>query len=341
MKPRKDGRYVKKKIIDGTPVYFYSDEKTERAARIDIDRQMLAYTAKTAESENFGVVANEWLAAKAETVGHKTYLTYKETVSRLEALADKKIDALQASDVQSIINRLYNHGYSKTVILRTKGVVSMILDYAIGKNIKVYNFTRSVTIPRNAKRAERSALTDAEIESVIDHVNDDFGLYPFFLMYTGLRRGEALALQWRDVDLEHGTISISKSIEFSSAAGHAKTPKTESGVRQIPILSPLVPHLKGGNPDEYVFGGSRHYSETMIRRRWDKYLAATGLNITQHQLRHTYATMLYRAHIDAKTAQHLLGHSDVSTTLNIYTHIAKELDTDVANRINAYLQSEK
>lgn len=341
MKPRKDGRYAKKKVINGKAVFFYSDEKTERAAQKDIDRQMLAYASKVEESENFGAIAEEWLSMKKDEVGHKTYLTYKETVSRLGSLANKKIDALQASDVQSIINRLYNQGYSKTVILRAKGVVSMTLDYAIGKNIKVYNFTRSVTIPRNAKRSERSALTDAEIETVAAHVNDEFGLYPFFLMYTGLRRGEALALQWRDVDMEHSIISISKSIEFSSAAGRTKAPKTESGVRQIPILAPLVPYLKGGKTDEYVFGGSRHYSETMIRRRWDKYLSTTGLHITQHQLRHTYATMLYRAQIDAKTAQHLLGHSDVSTTLNIYTHIAKELDADVTAKINAYLQPEK
>ena len=90
MKPRKDGRYVKKKVINGKAVFFYSDEKTERAAQKDIDRQMLAYASKVAESENFGAIAEEWLSMKKDEVGHKTYLTYKETVSRLGSLANKK-----------------------------------------------------------------------------------------------------------------------------------------------------------------------------------------------------------------------------------------------------------
>ena len=81
------------------------------------------------------------------------------------------------------------------------------------------------------------------------------------------------------------------------------------------------------------------YSETMLKRRWDKYLKMTGLNITQHQLRHTYATMLYRAEIDAKTAQKLLGHSDVGTTLNIYTHIGRELDQKIMGKLNEYLKN--
>lgn len=75
----------------------------------------------------------------------------------------------------------------------------------------------------------------------------------------------------------------------------------------------------------------------MIRRRWHKYIKATGLNITQHQLRHSYATILYRAGIDLKTAKNLLGHADVQTTLNIYTHLEKEISQNTFDKINNFV----
>lgn len=341
MKQRADGRFVKVKKINGVSVSFYSKAKNEKLAQKDIEAQMLSYMAKESDAAKFGALANEWLTVKRETVGYKTYCTYKSALDRLADLRDMSIDKIQPSDVQSIINRLYHAGLSKTVILRAKGVISMVFDFAIGKNIKVYNFTCSIQIPKNAKRTERRALTDEEIEIVRSNVDNEFGFYAFFLMYTGCRRGEALALQWQDVDLDKGVITITKSVEYASNTGRIKAPKSKNGIRHIPILAPLTIYLtqKRGQNSEYIFGGSRMYSETMLKRRWDKYLKMTGLNITQHQLRHTYATMLYRAEIDAKTAQKLLGHSDVGTTLNIYTHIGQELDQKITGKLNEYLKN--
>lgn len=78
----------------------------------------------------------------------------------------------------------------------------------------------------------------------------------------------------------------------------------------------------------------------MIKRRWEKCIKSVGLNITQHQLRHTYATLLYRSGIDAKTAQGLLGHSDVQTTLNIYTDIAEDIKKISVDKLNQFLNKD-
>lgn len=336
MTKRSDGRWQQAKTIGGQRIYFYSSEKTEKAAKKDIENQMLAYAQQELQKITFGGIADEWIAYKERTVGKKTFLTYRATLQRMKHLYPIDVRELQPGDVQAIINNLYTDGLSKTILLRVRSVTSMLLDYAIGKNIRVQNFCAALTIPKNARRQERDAISDDEIEIIRQNAHLDFGIYPLLLLYTGCRRGEALALQWQDINFKTKTIHICKAIEFANAKGAVKLPKTQSGIRTVPLLDVLAEQLSPGRPEEYIFGGDRTFSETMINRRWKKYLKATGLDITQHQLRHTYATILYRAHIDAKTAQKLLGHSDVETTLNIYTHISESIAEQSFQTINSF-----
>lgn len=338
MYQRPDGRWQAIKTVNGIRTSFYSCEKTKRAAEKDIAAQIEEREKQGKQETRFGHIAEEWLAYKKETVGEKTYETYIPVVRRFQELKGKAIETITPQDIQHIINDLYRQGFSKTVLLRTKNVFSMISDFALGKGIMVANITRAITIPKNAKRDARDALSQEEIDIVIDHANGEFGLYPLFLLYTGCRRGEALALQWQDIDFENDTITIKKAIEYAQNQGKIKLPKTASGVREIPLLEVLKEKLPRDKPaEDYIFGEKRPYSETMIKKRWNKYLKETQLNITQHQLRHTYATMLVKAGINVKTAQQLLGHSDVQTTLNIYTHIGNSLNEDAKSGLNQYV----
>jgi integrase len=90
---------------------------------------------------------------------------------------------------------------------------------------------------------------------------------------------------------------------------------------------------------DYLFGGENPYTLTMLRKRWARYIKALGVEITQHQLRHAYSFLLYRSGVDVKSAQYLLGHSNYTTTMNIYTDFDKtKLDTS-ANALNNLLQN--
>lgn len=163
------------------------------------------------------------------------------------------------------------------------------------------------------------------------------------MMYTGLRRGELCALQWKDIDFENKLIHISKSISFVNNRPRLKPPKTKTGIRSIPLLDAISEYLNpaGHKPEHFIFGGAEPFSETMIKRRWNHYISLTELNITQHQLRHTFATLLYKSGIDVKTAQSILGHADIETTLGRYTHIEQTLKVQniASNKLNEYIKN--
>ena len=118
MKPRKDGRYVKKKVINGKAVFFYSDEKTERAAQKDIDRQMLAYVTKIEAAAKFRVVAAEWEADHIEKISHRTWCGYAAHYKRVvQHFGDQGVDKIAPADIQRYIANFSSYGYAhKTVI---------------------------------------------------------------------------------------------------------------------------------------------------------------------------------------------------------------------------------
>ena len=91
-------------------------------------------------------------------------------------------------------------------------------------------------------------------------------------------------------------------------------------------------------PDDFIFGGEKPLTVTQIRKRMDKYTKAIGHRFTNHQLRHAYAKLLYKAGVDAKTAQRLLRYADIQTTMNIYTEFDDEVTRSSVEKINAYTE---
>lgn len=337
MKRRADGLYQKKVTINGKQKIVYG--KTQKEVN---DKAYQLKTAGIQQLHNFKQLADEMLDEKEKTVSATTIKRYRETLRHLSDLFNRNIEDLTIHDLKSLINEKYAEGLSKSSLIKIRNLYSLIAKFAIEKGLHITNYTSSITIPQNAPQAERTALTYDEINIINQHVTDEFGLYPFTMLYTGLRRGELCALTWDAVDFDKKAIAVVQSIEYIHNRPVLKSPKTKAGVRMIPILDNLYPHLlnayKSKNSDDvYVFGGPAPYSDTMMKRRWKKYISSVGLTITQHQLRHTYATLLYRAGIDAKTAQNFLGHADIQTTLNIYTHIDHEVNAAAANQLNSFL----
>lgn len=345
MKKRADGLYQKKIVTghkpDGTPIVKVVYGKTQK----EVNEK--AYNLKGGRvhtSCRFKVVAEEMLEEKKKTVGANTYKRYCETLCHFKPLFDADIWDITASDLNSLIRDKYSEGYSKSTLRKIRAFYSLVAKYAIEKGLDITDYTNVITIPKNAPETKRHGISDDEIAVIENNVNREFGLYAFVMMYTGLRRGELCALTWDDIDFNDGVIRVNKSVEFISNRPHIKQPKTTAGIRYVPILNKLYTPLKSAysnklDTDIYVFGGEGPYSDTMIKRRWAKYIKSAGLNITQHQLRHTYATLLYRSGVDAKTAQNLLGHADVQTTLNIYTDIANDVKNISVEKLNRFLDS--
>lgn len=320
---RKDGTY--QKYVTGKYLYSKDPEVLYRKWQETISGQ---------KEKTFREVASEWSEIHMEEVGTRTWSNYRPHFDELvKKYNSVPISEVSPKDMLSDLNRMKAKGYSATVIKTKRTLYNQIMDYAVVKGYAEYNPLLSVKLPKNLPHSERRAPTDEEIKMIFNSVNAPFGFFAFLLICTGLRRGEALALTKGDIDLDKNIITVSKSLEYKNGNQPSlKTPKTKAGIREVPI--PPILHDKAKKyidcltsdllfpcPKSNRNPGGGYMTAKAYETLWNKYLEATGLNITAHQLRHGTATILFEAGVDAHTAKSILGHSNISTTLEIYTEL--------------------
>jgi integrase len=248
-----------------------------------------------------------------------------------------------------------------------KNVIVDVFDYAIQNRAIEFNPARYLIIP-SAKKQERRALFDYEQQWITDTPHRA-QLPAMVMMYSGLRRGELIPLRWSSVDLSAGTITVERFVTMDKGRPIEKHKgKSDAAHRVVNIPAVLVEYLretqkaKRPSPFELVCpslkGGM--YTDNAWKRMWDTYLqdlnikyGKTGAKskydpkgvpmmiprFTAHWLRHTFATMLYHAGIDVLTARDQLGHSDIRTTLEIYTHLDKQYKRNSMAKLDEYLSA--
>lgn len=336
---RKDGRWCKSKTINGTRIFFYSSENTERKALRDIENQMIEYTGKIEKGKLFKDVADEWESEHYEHIQYQTALRYKSLASRIvDHFGNKYITRISTEDIMSFMNNLAAEQFSSKSIKDEMSVLKMIFKYAKIKNYISENITLYLMPPKGKPKEERSALNDEEIKLVEDSIDCDFGLLAFFILYSGLRKGETLALEWEDIDFEQNIIKINKSVEFVGCTPRLKSPKTKAGERIVPLIDKLKDVLVKYKATGIVFNQDGHHmNSSYFQRHWKNYKDETGLTVSPHQLRHTFTTLLYEWDVSDKDTQEILGHADISTTRNIYTHIRQSRMTETLKKINQKL----
>ena len=335
---RPDGLYEKGLTINGKRVRFRG--KTER----EVMQKIAAYVEKQENGLTFCEVANLWYNKKACEVQPTTLKrTYDPIYEKLKNhFIDDNIREIKAKDINTYVYSLST--YSHKTVSNHLCMLGQIFDYAVVMGEIENNPTTSVKVPKGLAKNHRSMISAEQIKIIENNTGFEmFGLFAYFLLYTGCRRGEALALQWGDIDFEKKVIHITKSAFYNSNRAQIKEPKTEAGKRDIILLDILANKLQGKhNKDHYVFsadGGKNPLSQSQALKGWEKYVNNVGLQgITPHQLRHTYASLLYEAGVDVKSAQDLLGHADVSTTQNIYTHITKQKKEETASKLNEHFK---
>ena len=331
MYKRPNGLYEKVYTIDGKKVHFYG--KTER----EILEKYRNYQTKKTEEETFTSVADKWREQYENQVEYYTF--HKSNAHYLRAVdyfGDTIISEITPQNVNQFYLYLANKKYAKKTITNQKSVLNNIFKYAIIKGFITSNPADYVDIPHKLPQTKRELPSDKDIQKVKDNINFScIGLLAYIVMYTGCRRGEALALQYKDIDFINKKISISKAVYYKNSKACIKSTKTIAGIRTVPLLNALEPYLKpNNNPDDYIISGHAPLTESQFKRWWKKYADETKQNSTLHQLRHAYATMLYEAGIDEKVAQELMGHTDIQTTRNIYTHIRTSRIDEAAEKLN-------
>lgn len=340
MKKRKDGRYLKVVTINGKRLYFYSSKTTEQQAERDINRQILSYTKQEEKGKLFCDVAEEWEEEHFPKIEYNTERRYKVLLSyAVREFEGVYIKDIQPLDIEQYLNYFASRNYATKTIKDQLSIVRLVFKYAYIKGYIISDPTKYITPPKGKAPVKRQPLSENEVDIVKNSVNTQYGLFPYFLMYTGLRRGEALALQFKDIDFENKEIDVHKSVYYENNVAHVKSTKTANSERKVVLLDVLADKLPKGKPNDYVFSatGQKPLGRSTFEKYWRRYKKETGLNITAHQLRHTFATILFEAGIDVKDAQHLMGHSDISVTTNIYTHIRAGHFKETADKLNNFM----
>ena len=328
---RKDGRYQG---------YRY-DEDGVRHAVCDRDPERLwhrIYDAPEQKPTTFADIAEAWQGVHWERVGYKTAEAYTAPLKRLnDSFGDIPATDLSAQMIYALLSDLAKKGYSRRSVQMHRDIVNMIYNNAIVDGKATVNPCASVSMPRNLPTSKRQLPEDAAITAVKES-DAPFSLFAKICLYAGMRRGEALALRYEDIDWTHGVIHVTKAVEFVGNNPHLKSPKTEAGYRDaiLPdILKEAITHKKGGFIFAREDGGL--LTKMQFRKRWLAYCEAIGYDITPHQLRHGFATILYEAGIADKDAQEFLGHSSITVTRDIYTHIRQSRKSEAVSKFNSYV----
>ena len=323
MKKRSDGRY-RKTITDprtGKKVYFYGE--TER----EVYKKILEYTTKAEKGRTFAEVADEWWKANEPRWAVQTIKPYIAAYKRsVEYLGDKGISDITARDIYSLLRILASQGYRRKTLSNQRTIVNQVMAYAMFSGEIKYNPCASVQIPSCTDPVKRSSASVSD-EDVVK-ASADVWVFPVIALYSGLRKGEILALQWRDIDFSKKMIRVSKSISHDGDRPCVKSPKTKESIRVVPLLAPLEEILFPikGPADNYIVsdGGATPLTKRRYETLMSRYKAVTGVSCTAHQLRHSFATIAIQNGVDAKTVQTLMGHRQISTTLDIYTDLREE-----------------
>ena len=331
---RKDGRAMQTFRIDGLskPKTFYSSESTDKRAEKDILNQRIAFEKRLHhERHNFLSLAEKMLEEHEASVGYKSMESYTTALKHLKPFYDMDLEEITPEAVQGLLDDLGRKKYSYSSVYKVRTVFGMVLAYGLFHGLQVTDYRRTLKVPRTAKKGKRISPDDFIIDTIVENATIvEFGMWPMMLLCTGYRRGELDAVQKKAIDFENDTIHFLHSVEFINNQPHLKdTGKSTNSELDVPILSILKPLLydmvKDMSPDDFIFGGEKPLTVTQIRKRMTKYTRAIGHNFTNHQLRHAYAKLLYKAGVDVKTAQRLLRHADIQTTMNIYTEFDEEV----------------
>ena len=286
-----------------------------------------------------------------------TYKDPKDITAKSLGMYDEKYDkyirprigSMRLQDVTDVhLQIIMNEqaGMSDSHCKKVRSVLQQMFKRARQSRLIVYDPAELLELPK-ATKGKRRSLTDEERAAVLKVAETHrSGLWILTLLYTGMRPGETAALRWEDIDFKKNEIHVHAAKE-SGTNRTIKAPKTAAGDRIIPLHAELKKKLKAAprHISGYVFvtGAGNPQNENSLRRLWSGFKRALDIelgaqlyrnkivesalaeDLVPYCLRHTFCTDLQKAGVPLNVAKDIMGHSDIQTTANIYTH--RDLDT--------------
>lgn len=340
---RKDGRY-QGSYTDKTGRHYVYDKDPEK-----LHKKIQNRISQAPHVFTFKEVENAWETAHRPEISERTWNNYAPHASDMvDQYGELPIDQIEAADVAADLARAKARGLSATVVKTRRSIFRMVFNQAIIDGHIKYNPVSAVKLPKGLKTSKRKAPTKEQMQIILSNASEPFGLFPFLLLCTGLRKSEALALEWSDIDLKKRTISITKTLTYIDGANATvKEPKSTAGIRTVPIIDILAKELHPGKglvfpaePSTRGGKGGGHMTERGYEGAWLRYCQRVGLMengkpaITAHNLRHGTATLMFELGVDELSAQKILGHSKIEITREIYTDLRDEQQAKSVKKLN-------
>lgn len=294
-------------------------------------------------------ITDEWLEVKKVYVKYSTYVKYKEVIlTHIRPFFTEHADINDESILKFLKTKSENEHLSVSTLHSIRFVLKSVLDYAEHKY--EYEHIDFFYLKLPAKQNESNALTDCEIERLNTYcfqAQDSISTAILLSLYAGLRLGEICALKWSNVNLKEGVIMVTHTVQRlkNQDSTYRKTtlmesiPKSDTSHRTVVIPDFLIAYLTSYrynicNDETYVLTGiDKVCDPRTVQYRFRRVCQDNDFQTNFHALRHTYATNCVRSGIDIKTLSEMLGHSDISITLNRYVHSSIEFKRTQVRKI--------
>ena len=318
---------------------------------------------KVVPVKNYQELADLWLDSYQLTVKPQTFVATKQMLYNhlIPVFGSLRLAKLSVSYIQSFINDLSTQIVHYAVV---HSINRRVLQYGVSLQLLPFNPARDIILPKQPKRENTAIkfIASDDLKALLLHMEKlafkkysyylDFVLYSV-LLATGCRFGEVVALEWSDIDLENGTVSISKNYNrFLKLIG---TPKSKAGVRTISIDKKTVNMLRlyknrqrqlylqsGARASSVVFATpTREYQNLATRQEaLDRRCAEISIpRFTFHAFRHTHASLLLNAGISYKELQYRLGHATLAMTMDIYSHLSADKEKEAVSYFEKAMNS--
>lgn len=345
------GKRVKTSITGRTKT-----EVKQKAKHAQFDFKSNGFTIhKEAQIRNYQELAELWLKSYQLTVKPQTFVATKRMLHNhlIPIFGSMKVDKLTVSYIQRFINDLSNQLVHYGVV---HSINRRVLQYGVSLQLIPFNPARDVILPKVPKRENKAIkfIASEDLKALFSHMeklaNKKYSYYFDYVLYsvllaTGCRFGEAVALEWSDIDLEEGTIDINKN--YSRLLKLLGTPKSKAGFRVISIDKKTVNMLKlyknrqrqlflevSDCAPKVVFATPNKEYQNMGTRQdsLDRRCAEIAIpRFTFHAFRHTHASLLLNAGISYKELQYRLGHATLAMTMDIYSHLSKDKEKEAVS----------
>ena len=355
--------YVGKNLATGKRRQIYRGGfRTKKAAEL-AKAEFIAQVKKngyfTPNHEKFDVFINNWLETVYKNEVQPT--TFERTTSivnhhLLPAFAITQVSNIKTFDVQQFLANKISEGLSPSYIKIMRNILSKAFQTAIDWELTNKNPMERVKGP-SIERKKKDVWSIEEVKKFLNQCDDLRWKIAFLIaLHTGMRRGEILALKWKNVDFDKQSIKVKETLAYTKELGlFFKAPKTATSVREVivsDILLDLLKELKLEQEKlEFRMGTSYHPYDLLIStidgkpihprnlvRKFKQLIQKAELKeIAFHDLRHTNATLLMKQGVNPKIVSERLGHANVGITLDIYSHVDLEMQRESVIKLQEIL----